>query len=218
MPNLPPKNRIYRFISDFKDTSLFNIYTYATEFLIEVLNKIEFEDFGCHLIYFSTIAICINEALEYEEDLNARDDNYKKYEIRPSYIPNNHKRKSRDKSLNVETLINIITRLFEHNKILSKLQCESNGQCLMLLQKYCSMKPFYLGDNKMNFLNNLIVGIDEIILTKIGIMNEKTYEEFCKLIFLLKKNFNFNDLLQNIGFIDNILKFTLESINNCNFF
>jgi hypothetical protein len=217
-PDLPPKNKLYRYISDFKDSALFNIYSYSTDFLIGVLNKIEFEDFNCHLIYFSAIANCINESLEYEEDLNAKDENYKKFEIKPFYIPNNNKRKSRDKSLDIETLLIIISRLLEHNKIFSKLQKnDSNQQCLTLLQKYCTMKLFYLGDNKLKFLQYLIIGIDEIILTKIGIIDEKCLEEFCKLIFLLKKNFNFIELLQNLQFIDNIFKFTIECINNCKY-
>lgn len=88
-------------------------------------------------------------------------------------------------------------------------------QCLCLLQKYCSVKIVYLGDYKILFLKNIQNGIINLIHSKMGLDNDKNLEEFCKLIFLLKKNFTVMELLDNINFIEQIYKFTLECIQYC---
>ena len=70
----------------------------------------------------------------------------------------------------------------------------------------------------MLFLSNIQNGIINLTQTKMGLDNDKNLEEFCKLIFLLKKNFTIIELLDNINFIEQIYKFTIECIQYCNTF
>ncbi len=73
----------------------------------------------------------------------------------------------------------------------------------------------YLGDYRFKFLQSIQHGISNLILTKIGLDNEKNFEEFCKLIFLLKKNFSIKDFFIDFTFIEDVYKFALESIEYC---
>ena len=65
----------------------------------------------------------------------------------------------------------------------------------------------------MDYLNYFILGIEDLLDSKIGIENcEKCTEDICKLIFSLKKNFNVFELTEKIKFIENIYNFTKYSI------
>jgi hypothetical protein len=232
LPHLPPKNKLYRYISDFKENALLSIYESATNFLINIFKQdIKFEKIEHCILFINELSKCINECMEYEEDLNIKEENYKKYEIKPIYVPN--KKRTKDKTLNIDSLILICRNLFDTHNIIAKLVKEyliffyyrSNNfnysfqtdQCLCLLQKYCSIKLVYLGENKMTFLKNIQNGILHLIQTKLGLDNDKNLEEFCKLIFLLKKNFTVIELLENISFIDQIYRFTQECIQYCKY-
>ena len=71
-------------------------------------------------MFINELSKCINECMEYEEILNIKCENYKKYEINPIYVPNNKKR-SKDKTLNIESLILICRSLFDTHNIIAKL-------------------------------------------------------------------------------------------------
>jgi hypothetical protein len=121
LPDIPPKNKIYRYISDFKDYSLLHIYENATSFLINIFKQnVKFENLEHYLFFIKELSICLSECMEYEEDLNLKDVNYKKFEIKPIYVPNNRKR-TKDKSLDVESFIVICKSLFETHCIIAKL-------------------------------------------------------------------------------------------------
>lgn len=77
------------------------------------------------------------------------------------------------------------------------------------------MRIIYLGDNKGQFLRLIQDGIINLIETKLGLDNEKNLEEFCKMIYLLKKNFTLFELLENYHFISEVFKFTLTCIEFC---
>jgi hypothetical protein len=57
--------------------------------------------------------------MDYVEDLNTKEDFYKKYEIKPVYVPNSKKfGKNNQKFLDIENLILISESLFDmHNMI-----------------------------------------------------------------------------------------------------
>ncbi len=50
---------------------------------------------------------------------------------------------------------------------------------------------------------------------KIGVDNEKNLEEFCKLIFMMKKNFSTVELLEDMNFVTYIFNFTNDCIQIC---
>lgn len=124
LPNLPPKNKLFKYISDFKDHALLHIYENATSFLINIFKQhVKFENIDHYLYFVKEIAKCLNECMDYEEDLNIKDENYKKFEIKPVYVPNN-KRKSRDKTLDVETLNMIVKSLFDTHCVIARMMKE----------------------------------------------------------------------------------------------
>ena len=119
--NLPPKNKTQRIISDFKDYALYPIYETSTNFLMNIFKQqIKFEKIGHCLLFINEIAKCISECMEYEEDLNIKNENYKKHEIKPIYVPNNKKR-VKDKTLDIDNLTLICRNLFDTHNIISKL-------------------------------------------------------------------------------------------------
>ena len=121
LSNLPPKNKLYRYISDFKDYALLPIYENATNFLVNIFKQeIKFEKIEHCIMFINELSKCVNECMEYEEDLNIKCENYKKYEIKPIYVPNNKKR-SKDKTLNIDSLILICRSLFDTHNIIAKL-------------------------------------------------------------------------------------------------
>jgi hypothetical protein len=58
-------------------------------------------------------------------------------------------------------------------------------------------------------------GICDTIMMKIGVDSEKNLEEFCKLIFMMKKNFSTVELLEDMNFITYIFNFTNDCIQIC---
>jgi hypothetical protein len=78
------------------------------------------------------------------------------------------------------------------------------------------MKLVYLGDSKMSFLKLLQNQISQLILLRQGFEFNDNLEEFCKLIFVLKKNFTTVELLDDLSFFEVIYNFTKECIQCCN--
>lgn len=119
--DLPPKSKLYRYISDFKDKALLTIYDNSTNFLINILKQnLKFEKIEYCVIFINELSKCISECMEYEEDLNIKDENYKKYEIKPIYVPNCKKR-NKESPLDFDSLVMICRCLFETHSIISKL-------------------------------------------------------------------------------------------------
>jgi len=61
------------------------------------------------------------ECLDYEEDLNIKDDSYEKFEIRPTFIPTIKKFRVKDRTIDIEFLITFCTKLFEMHNLMNKL-------------------------------------------------------------------------------------------------
>lgn len=121
LPDLPPKNKLFRYISDFKDYSLLSIYDFATGCLINIFNHmIKFENLEDYIFTIKEISKCLSECMEYEEDLNSKHENYKKFEIKPVYVPNGKKR-TKDRTIDIETLKTICKSLFETHSVICRL-------------------------------------------------------------------------------------------------
>ncbi len=121
--NLPPKNQQTRLIQDFKDNCLISIYELTTESLYNIfVRKLLFENLTHYIYFLREISKVLNECMDYEEDLNVKTENYKKFEIKPIFVPNNHRRNGqrRDRSLDFSTLETICKCLFECHNILTK--------------------------------------------------------------------------------------------------
>lgn len=87
------------------------------------------------------------------------------------------------------------------------------NQCLILLQKLISMRPVYMGENKMIIGKCYFCSINQMIISNIGLNNSENIDEFCKLIFSLKKNFSNKDICEQSELIANINKFALNLIS-----
>lgn len=121
LADIPPKHSLFKFTSDFKEHYLFSIYEFACNSLVSTFNnKYNFENLECYVFFIKEISNCLNECLEYEEDLNVKSENYKKFEIKPVYVPNCKKR-CKDKSLDINSLNTICLGLFESHLIISKI-------------------------------------------------------------------------------------------------
>lgn len=76
------------------------------------------------------------------------------------------------------------------------------------------MRPMYLGESRMDLGRILIHGINQMIITNIGLNNIENIEELCKLTFYLKKNFHYKELLDNFDFIQNVHNFAISLLGN----
>ncbi len=60
------------------------------------------------------------ECFDYEDDLNIKDDSYEKYEIRPTYIPTVKRPRLKDRTIEIDSLINFSNKLFEVHNMINK--------------------------------------------------------------------------------------------------
>lgn len=67
----------------------------------------------------------------------------------------------------------------------------------------------------MRFLKVIQDGIQQLLITGTGLNEAKSLEDFCKIIFCLKKNFCALELLQNHTFFENVYDFTLKCLEIC---
>lgn len=98
-----------------------SIYEYATKVLIAICRReIELENREHYIIFTNEVAKVIIECMDYVEDLNTKEDYYKKYEIKPVFVPNSKKYgKNSSKFLEIDNLILICESLFEMHNIIS---------------------------------------------------------------------------------------------------
>ena len=74
-----------------------------------------------NLISINELSKLIIECLDYEEDLNIKEDSYEKFEIKPTFIPNIKKFKSRDKTINLDFMSEFCEKLFDVHAMMNKL-------------------------------------------------------------------------------------------------
>lgn len=162
------------------------IFEYANNILFALFqHEIKTEKIDDFICFINEILKCLNECLDYEDDINAKEDNYSQYEIKPVYIPNNKKR-TRDKTLDANLLSNLIQNLFDTYSLILKVTTDEKKSCfsLLILQKLLVMKIMYLGENKNTILRIYQDGICSILFSKTAHIN---HENICKLIFYMRK-------------------------------
>jgi hypothetical protein len=74
-----------------------------------------------------------------------------------------------------------------------------------------------MGEQKPIYLKSFLKGIEEIMYSQIGLNNENNFEQFCKLIFSLTKNFNIIELLSDLNMFSNIYKFMEKCLEYCKY-
>ena len=121
---IPPLNKLKRSIEEFKEKSLTNIYIFAMNNLITFLNDNESfsstnsKKYQNDTFFVDICAKLIYECLDYEEDLNIKDFNFNKFQIKPGNIPNGKRVKLKDKQININSMIEFINAIFKvHNAI-----------------------------------------------------------------------------------------------------
>ena len=204
--------KLYKMIAEFKDTILLPIFEYSISNLVNLFqHQIKTENFNEFVLFMNAIIKCTIETLDYEEDLNAKEDSYATYEIKPVYIPN-LKRKTRDKTLNLNFISLLMQSLFESYLIVLKSTNDASKAklCLILLQKFLVMKTMYLGEGKLPILEIYQEGICDILFSKNGFVN---HNHLCKLIYYLKKNYTYFDLIDRDSFMNYIFAFSTETLD-----
>ena len=205
-------------LEEFKEGPLIFIFNYSCEAVANIIgHRIQTENFRDILQLSKQVVLCMEECLNYSEDSNIREDDYNKYEIKPTYIPS-QRRRGKDKKLNINFLVNLCQNLFDlYNMILNTyISTESSNindsntnnnsnnindnssdyfyvseGVLKILNCLICMKIQYLDYNKGRILKCYMSSLGGILFNKHGYIH---HEYFCQIIYRLKKNYNFIDL------------------------
>ena len=223
-------------LEEFKEFSLISIFNHSCDIITNIVgHKIQTENFKDILQLAKQLVLCLNECLNYSEDSNIKEEDYNKYEIKPTYIPS-PKRRGKDKKLNIMFLLNLCQNLFDlYNMILNayistdeKLN-NTNGinsnennfeylyiseSVLKILNSLICMKIQYLDINKGRILKNYTSNLGGILFYKHGFIH---HEYLCQIIYRFKKNYNYIDLTnENDTFWSLIFPFIENSIDLIN--
>jgi hypothetical protein len=121
---IPPFDKLKKSIEEFKEKCLNHIYIFAMNNLIIFLNHRESfsttspKKYQNDTFFVDICAKLIYECLDFEEDLNIKDFNFNKFQIKPGNIPYSKKVKLRDKQININSMIEFINSIFRiHNAI-----------------------------------------------------------------------------------------------------
>lgn len=86
-------------LEEFKDSSLINIFNYSCDIVLKLIeHKIQTDNFKDMLQLSKQAVLCLQECLDYSEDINVKEEDYNKYEIKPTIIPS-QRRRGKDKKL-----------------------------------------------------------------------------------------------------------------------
>ena len=218
-------------LEEFKEGPLINIFNYISDVVTSIIgHKIPTDNFNDILQLSQQIVLCLEECLNYSEDSNIKEEDYNKYEIKPTHIPS-PRRRGKDKKLNINYLLNICQNLFDlYNMILNYISSENNNNqdninensgslnyfdisegVLKVLNYLVCMKIQYLDNNKGRILNNYSSNLGSILYYKYGYIH---HEYLCQIIYRLKKNYNYIDLTtENETFWSLIFPYIENSIN-----
>ena len=224
-------------LEEFKESALISIFNYSCEIIANIIgHKIQTENFKDILQLSKQVVLCLKECLNYSEDSNIREEDYNKYEIKPTYIPS-PRRRGKDKKLNIMFLLNLCQNLFDlYNMILNtyistdKKVNNTNGinnndennleyfyiseGVLQILNCLICMKIQYLDINKGRILKNFTSNLGGILFYKHGFIH---HEYICQIIYRFKKNYNYIDLTtENDTFWSLIFPYIDNSINLIN--
>ncbi len=133
--------------------------------------------------------------------------------------------------------------LFIDNILKLRAEETNRTQCLILLQKLIIMRPMFLGEYRIHIGKCYTNGINELIKAVLNKANldldiknnayndkskkcnfnvnnfntdfyDKNMEQLCKLIYCLKKNFSYKELIEFQDLIENVYKLCLYLIIN----
>ena len=100
-------------LEEFKEASLIGIFNYTCDVVQNIINhKIQTDNLKDMLQLSKQVVLCLLECLDYSEDINIKEENYNKYEIKPTYIPS-PRRRGKDKKLNIIFLLGLCQNLFD---------------------------------------------------------------------------------------------------------
>ena len=216
-------------LDEVKEGPLINIFNYNCDMITNIIgHKIQTDNFKDILQLSKQIVLCLEECLNYSEDSNIKEEDYNKYEIKPTIIPS-PKRRGKDKKLNISYLLSICQNLFDlYNMILNYFTSDNINNSekinnnnldyygisegvLKVLNYLICMKIQYLDFNKGRILKNFTSNIGGILYYKHCYIH---HEYLCQIIYRLKKNYNYIDLtIENETFWSLIFPYIENSIN-----
>ena len=221
-------NKYFGTLEEFKENSLIQIFNYTCDVIQNIINhKIQTDNLKDMLQLSKQAVLCLLESLDYSEDINIKEENYNKYEIKPTYIPS-PRRRGKDKKLNIIFLLGLCQNLFDlYNMIVKTFISFSNNDAnnndsfdeyfyvsegiLKILSKLICMKIQYIDTNKGRILKNYTSNLGGILYNQYGFIH---HEYFCLIIYRLKKNYSFIDLTNgNETFWSLILPYIENSVN-----
>ena len=221
-------NKYFGTLEEFKENSLIQIFNYTCDVIQNIINhKIQTDNLKDMLQLSKQVVLCLLESLDYSEDINIKEENYNKYEIKPTYIPS-PRRRGKDKKLNIIFLLGLCQNLFDlYNMIVKTFISFSNNDAnnndsfdeyfyvsegiLKILSKLICMKIQYIDTNKGRILKNYTSNLGGILYNQYGFIH---HEYFCQIIYRLKKNYSFIDLTNgNETFWSLILPYIENSVN-----
>ena len=221
-------NKYFGTLEEFKENSLIQIFNYTCDVIQNIINhKIQTDNLKDMLQLSKQVVLCLLESLDYSEDINIKEENYNKYEIKPTYIPS-PRRRGKDKKLNIIFLLGLCQNLFDlYNMIVKTFISFSNNDAnnndsfdeyfyvsegiLKILSKLICMKIQYIDTNKGRILKNYTSNLGGILYNQYGFIH---HEYFCLIIYRLKKNYSFIDLTNgNETFWSLILPYIENSVN-----
>ena len=221
-------------LEEFKEGPLIAIFNYICAAVSNIIgHKIQTDNFMDMLQLSKQTVLCLQECLDYSEDLNIKEEDYNKYEIKPTFIPS-PRRRGKDKKLSIIFLTGLCQNLFDlYNMILKTFISFNNGTneggngnnsnetnleyyyisegILKVLNSLICMKIQYLDTNKGRILKNYTSNLGGILFNQYGFIH---HEYICQIIYRLKKNYNYIDLTTaNETFWSLILPYIENSIN-----
>ena len=221
-------NKYFKTLEEFKEGCLISIFNHTCDAVQNIIgHKIQTDNLKDMLQLSKQAVLCLLECLDYSEDLNIKEEDYNKYEIKPTYIPS-PRRRGKDKKLNIIFLLCLCQNLFDlYNMIVKTFISFTNDNTnnnenndeyynasegiLKILSKLVCMKIQYLDTNKGRLLKSFTSNLGGILYNQYGFIH---HEYFCQIIYRLKKNYNFIDLTSgNETFWSLILPYIENSVN-----
>ena len=235
--NIIQMTKYFKTLEGFKEGPLINIFNYTCDTLTNIIaHKIQTDNFRDMLQLSKQIVLCLEECLDYSEDTNIKEEDYNKYEIKPTYIPS-PRRKGKDKKLNISFLLVLCQNLFDLYDMILKTYISINNSnnnndnlkhiidinldyyytsegVLKILNSLVCMKIQYLDINKGRILKSYTSSLGGILFNKYGFIH---HEYLCQIIYRLKKNYNYLDLTtSNETFWSLVLPYIENSVNLLN--
>ena len=239
--NIIQMTKNFKTLEEFKEGPLINIFNYTCDAVTNIIgHKIQTDNFKDILQLSKQVVLCLEECLDYSEDSNIKEEDYNKYEIKPTYIPS-PRRKGKDKKLNIMFLLGLCQNLFDLYDMILKTYISINNTnnnntnnnngldnindinldyyyasegVLKILNSLICMKIQYLDINKGRILKSYTSSLGGILFNKYGFIH---HEYLCQIIYRLKKNYNYLDLTSsNETFWSLILPYIENSVNLIN--